>query len=143
MEISVPDWEGAEDQGRLPGGGATYTKSSSWSQLGQGSWGVEKGVFWGEDTAIAKTGGSRKPEVKSGFCPNPLPWLSAWAPPPFLKKTITEKQRPSQRVQWEITGFGSPCLTEGKIGYQKNTRTNKICDRGGPDPRPRDSSNSS
>ena len=57
---------------------------------------MEKGVFRGEDTAIAKTGGSRKQEVESGFCPIPLPWLSAWAPPPFLKKTITEKQRPSQ-----------------------------------------------
>lgn len=26
-ETPVPDWEGAGDQGRLPGGGATYTKS--------------------------------------------------------------------------------------------------------------------
>ena len=104
---------------------------------------MKKGVFQGEDTAIAKPGGSRKQEVEPGFCPNPLPWLSACAPPPFLKKTITEKQRPSQRVQWESTGFGSPHLTEGKIGYWKSTRTNKICDRGGPDPTPLDSSISS
>lgn len=53
-------------------------------------------MFQGEDTGLAKAGGSRKGKVESGLGPNPLSWLSTQAQPPFLKIAIIRKQRPSQ-----------------------------------------------